>query len=232
MNLKAFVLMPLAILTICGSQALALTDWQEVGNGGQVLVCENSTIAPEPGRYVTMYDYAEAKFRYRLTPKMPKAILTFPMNPNIAPENLIAMEILKRLPHEGYTWYGKAVGLVQNFYAEANLIAGVDLVIIRDTGMGFIPRGCKLEQLIAQSRPTVPEDRYYKINSDLWDWMFPEQRATAILHEVLYRLSPKAKFIFSSEKIRYVVGLLISDTFRSKSPEEQNALLLEAGLLY
>ncbi|MFV3410283.1 hypothetical protein ACNH6C_16855 [Bdellovibrio bacteriovorus] len=220
--LRFFVLMPL-LLVFPVTQALALSDWQEVGNGGQVLVCPSG---------VTMYDYSEAQLRYRLTPKMPEANVVFPVNPHIPKENRLALELLKRFRGFDVSWYGNAEGLILHFYSEANLISGVDLVTIRDTGMGFIPRGCRLEQLIAQSRPSVPEDRYYKINADLWDWMFPEQRATAILHEVLYRLSPKAKFIFSSEKIRYVVGLVLADTLKDKSAEEVNSILLEAGLLY
>lgn len=222
MSLNFFVLMPM-LLILPFTHALALTDWQEVGNGGQVLVCSNG---------VTMYDYSEAQLRYRLKPKMPEAKVVFPVNPHIPEENRLALELLKRFRGTDVAWYGKAEGLILHFYSEANLIPGVELVVIRDTGMGFVPRGCKLEQLIAQSPPSVPEERFYKINADIWDWMFPEQRATAILHEVLYRLSPKAKFIYSSEKIRYVVGLILADALKDKSAEEVRSILLEAGLLY
>ncbi len=216
------------IVTISWPSQKAMADWQEVGNGGHVLVCANiKGSGGGHGRLLNMYDFIETEIRYGLTPQIPEMY---------ADENLTPLEIrmasamLDRIQGVDASWLSHAHHLIDAFYDEARLMNGVDLVMVADTGMGFIPVDCVLKQLFLQSPPISSDDRYYKVNNDIWRSMFPEQRATGILHEVLYRLSPESRARFSSEKVRYVVALLLADKFKEKTPSEIQIILKDAGL--
>ena len=65
--------------------------------------------------------------------------------------------------------------------------SGVILIDIPDTGGGWIPKDCRLEQIAIQREPKLPKQRWYTINLDLWEKMDSKGKAGLLLHEFILR---------------------------------------------
>lgn len=176
----------------------ALAGWQLVGNGGHVLVCNNS---------IFVLDYYESIHRYNLSPQIPK--LPNPVE--------IAAKILQRMPHCYHQ--EMALALIKNMSFGSKSTEGLPLS--QDFGKVYLPRECKLEQLVLQNPSRGgPGEPTYLINKAHWLKLPPEQQAVIMLHEAFYRMSEQARSLYSSESIRYLVALLISNEQTSDKFEQ------------
>ncbi len=204
------------LLLSLGSLPKALASgWQEVGNGGELLLCYSDL---DSGVY--FFDYFEAVGRYGLK-------VQYPTIHNDSQQ--IARELLNRLPPASKLMQVLALDLVDRFFLEATFNRTAQLL---DTGDGgqyrYVPENCEKHQLIVQSPLFV--DHYYSVNESLWNLMSPLQQGTAIAHEVLYRISLNFGGPESSEALRYVVSLLLADHFVGMSPKDAIAPLNRAHL--
>ncbi len=150
---------------------------KEVGNGGDAIVCRRGGKITS----VRFYDYYEAENVVKLgvpNTGLPGATLDERMTTLFA-----RMERLNPSRAKLYRqWYGEFFQA-----SESEFLTGVELVDIPDTGDGFYPVGCKLEQLVIQRTPRFAAERRYTVNADLYQSLDDHGRAGMILHELILR---------------------------------------------
>lgn len=218
---KIVVLISLLILHFV-TAASASTDWADRGNGGDVIVCNQLHL---------MYDSYEAEMRYGLQPYYPVTKVT-PRHDRTVEENNsaqtldIAQQLINRLKTVDEDRWKRYSDWLATFYDEARFVSGAVLIDIPDTGIGFIPQGCELKQLVIQRAPKFPHDRRYIIAMDHWFWMEPKETAAAILHELMYRdatlHNPQLQ---TSEAVRYFNALVLSNEIRRMTPAQYAELV-------
>ncbi len=187
---------------------------KETGNGGDAIVCHNAL----GHKSVELYDHYEATARHGLAIDLGKARL--PVEDKLA----IVFDRLDRInPGRANlyrSWFSK-------FYQEAEFLRGVTLIDIPDTGDGYIPSNCKLEQAAVQRVPKFPGEKRYTINQDIWDWLDNDARAGLILHELVFREARSQRNPHgNSINVRYLNTLLSSTAVEKMKLREYIELLL------
>lgn len=214
----------LAIIPLQLLAAQPSRDWTEKGNGGDVVVCLN----PSENK---MYDAYEAVVRHQKFLIFPPT--TFPEIEVTASysgfEDLnaalsIASVILDRSRQQDPALHQKLQSVLSMFFNRVRFVANTNLIDVEDMGIAFIPKDCSLQQLVIQRFPRFPADRLYTIALDYWKTLTLQQKAVAIVHEVLYTVALDSKPTESSEAVRYFNALLLSDTLKELSKEEYHDL--------
>lgn len=203
-----------------GVGAFAGTDWAEVGNGGDVIICANRISAN-----YKLYDVYESEHRYGKVPRFPAYRLPPRIDENIGHDyryvgyaQAIAQDIIQRLARHDSEMTTKLLEWTQEFKSNARFISG-DLVDVPDTGISVLPANCQLKQLVIQRTPKFPEDRLYLVAHDYWKYMDLEIQAATIVHEVIYRYAlSRNPGLKSSEPVRYFNALLISNDIENLTP--------------
>lgn len=178
----------------------------EKGNGGDAI-----TSCKDPNRpKVQFYDLYEAEHRYSLRLVIPDGSTAIEKA-----ENLISR--IHRLNPNRAKLYRE---WLSTFFEETKFITGKSLVDVPDTGAGFIPAGCILEQLIIQVDPSFPKDKRYTINKDLWNQMDIYNQAAAILHELILREAslPENNHI-TSQPTRYLHAIIESSQMMEETAQ-------------
>lgn len=219
-------LYPLALIVFLFSNISSARDWTEVGNGGDALVCGNPS-------FYRMYDSYEAQYRHGLKPVFP--FYEEPSSGNHNGDNNknhlsisigLAQDIIFRLKSKDPERYQRYMQWISEFAGDAQFLDHTYLTDVPDIGVGALPIGCTLEQLIIQRTPLFPKSKRYSIAHDFWRQLPFKDQAVAIIHEILYREAmiwyPR---IQSSERIRYFNALIISDEVSKMSVEEYFATM-------
>ncbi|MDD0853990.1 hypothetical protein HBN50_12835 [Halobacteriovorax sp. GB3] len=176
----------------------------EVGNGGDVIVCNES---------VTLLDYYEAKdFDFSIPPleksKDYREVLT-----DIFDEFL---KIDKKLANQ----YQKRLQEIEN---QIDFRASITLTDIPDSNHEALPKGCKLEQ-IAIRRNQEKNGKLFLVSKDLWDKLDSNNKAGLILHEIIYE-----HFLYlgekDSKKARYMNALISHIGSKKPLPSKYKTLL-------
>ncbi len=199
--------------------AIALQGGDYVGNGGDVIVCENSKV-PSPSS-IELLDLFEARTIYGKKINMPK--------------HLSLDETLKILTDRlGYfdpylSQFFK--GNIDQFMSETVFVKGVVLTDIPDSKHIALAQNCRLEQIAIQRTPRFPGEKRYTISKNLWDQLDSLNQAALILHEVLYRQVLESNIEspdkIDSEAVRYLVHLLVSNSINELSFEEFYSLMVD-----
>jgi hypothetical protein len=147
----------------------------EVGNGAHAIICSR----PNRGQSVELLDFYEGKTlnRYKIDLGSPSL--------GVAQKLEIAAKRLERLSQTqaaGLRYEASRFFKIAAFVSNADL-KGRDTLDISGT---FVPRGCKIEQLIVQRQSYEITDRRYIVNQDLWKHLSRDHQAGAILHEIIY----------------------------------------------
>ncbi len=217
----------LTILVFSSFQAQAM-DWIDKGNGGNALYCDFGSPAL-PWIEVRFFDNYESLARYSLSPAFPLASAAADKDQEalqIVNDVLFRLAVKDPARAQNYMlWSG-------TFLAEARFVAGSSLLEVPDSGIGMLPTGCSLKQLIVQNpQPLSKYDARYFVASDLWNKMDSQNRAVGILHEVVYRGAlTKNPALKSSEKVRLFVALLISNEISNMQDQEYQSTLSSLGL--
>lgn len=156
-------------VAITVSFAVGAHAGNEVGNGGDAIVCPNGD--------VLFYDVFEAEDRHGLKPEFSTK----------STELEKAEEIIRRIEKLNPRRAQIYLAWLKEFYANTKFIKGRDLVDIPDTGAGAIPSGCQIKQLIVQDQPRLPGDKLYTISEDLWKNLSADHKAAALVHELILR---------------------------------------------
>lgn len=206
-------------------------DGNEQGNGGFVLVCDdlddNSCIS-------TFFDVYEAEQRYSLTPKFDHQIDLRNCTAQSYPENecfdmaiSVALFILQRLKAQDPVLFSILKQHLENFKHEAKFLKDIVILPTEDMGIGFLPPDKELAQLVVQHTPIADEDPRYIISRDLWIYMEPNQQASAILHEIIYRQALVRQTLESSQMVRYFNALLLSGKIETLSKEKYKLIRMK-----
>ncbi|MFV8259726.1 hypothetical protein ACNQKP_18100 [Bdellovibrio bacteriovorus] len=197
------------------------TDWADRGNGGDVIVCQKDGY--------TMYDIYEAEKRYGLKPQF---LTVIPAGEGDTVEEKwemtvkVTQNLIDRLKDIDRARWEKYSQWLQTFEEESRFVGNAELFDVPDTGIGFIPPGCELKQLVIQRDPKFPHDRRYIIAMDHWWWLEPQDAAAAVMHELLYRevaaLRPEVR---TSEALRYFNALILSNKISELTPSEYLELI-------
>lgn len=200
---------------------LTLNAWSynERGNSGHSIICDD----PSQNMF---YDFYEAQVRYGLKTVFPE-VRNFECTDEInclTAASVIARKFLRRLPKGALLDF--ALLRLANFNMEVNIQDNVDLGQVNDIGISIKPKNCEIKQTIIQRAPRFSEEMRYIINNDYWKQISTKQKAIGLVHEVLYgyyddlKLKPS-----SSERIRYLNALIISDTIKSYTGRKFDNLL-------
>lgn len=144
------------------------------GNGGKVVECK------EPSG-----DTLELLDLFEMGQMQPPMVLHLG-DPKLSVKDKVNLA-LKRLSHLDSERAGKYQAMADAFYPEALFVDG-PLQDIQDIGITKIPANCALKQLAIQ-RPVLahPKDPRYLIDKTLWSDLAKEDKASLILHEIVYR---------------------------------------------
>lgn len=194
-TLKTILLASLAVLL--SKNALAVHG---VGNGGNVIVCRDSSSAIRSVEILDYFEIRQAGGHLRLNPSLGSysAMLNdlFQSWKSVAPKRMAQYE----------KW-------LSEFEKDSAIYSGVQIPPIDDTGVINIPVGCGITPAAFQ-RPEsqlLPGVKRYTINKDLWDRMPEIEKAGLVLHELVYREGIRAGHP-SSFSTRYFNGYLASAT--------------------
>jgi hypothetical protein len=148
---------------------------QEVGNGGDAVVCRDAGGAVTSAELLDYYEARELR-----------GIIKDLGPPDLAIDAKVALVLdrVARLSPKRAAHYRHQAG---EFMSEARFLSGVDLVEVPDSDHLAFPHGCRVEQLAIQKQPEFAEDKRYTINQDIWDKLDGDSRAGLILHEIIYR---------------------------------------------
>lgn len=207
-----------AFITLTLITGLVVAGPKVTGNGGDGVVCRNSDGSI---RSVVLLDYYE-EVELRSNPLSLSPALTVEQN---------FSQIVSRMDA-----YNSQQLLKQfaTFVSEARFLSGIDLVDIPDSDHIVVPRNCKVEQMAIQTTPTDASPKRYTINKDLWDKLDTVGQAGLIAHELFYRtlLTNNYREDLDSVPVRYLNGILASNTFRKLSFKKSIEALVASGFQY
>jgi hypothetical protein len=191
---------------------------KETGNGGDVVVCKSAA-----GRVtsIELYDFYEGRVRHGFLLDLGSSTLNY----------LEKLErIFKRLDRLNPNRSELFRSWLKDFFSEAEFLSGITLVDIPDTGNGYVPRGCTLEQIAVQREPYFPGDKRYTISDDLWRALPEDSKAGLILHELLFREARNQIFPHeNSVRVRYLNSFLSTSKLETMSLKGWIETLFLAG---
>ncbi|MEK2688448.1 hypothetical protein [Bdellovibrio sp. GT3] len=186
--------------------------WTFVGNAGNVVICK--------GQVVGFYDRFELDLRYNWTWDL--AQIEFPNTTGTPDEVILAQAYLQRIEKLHPMLFATLKGYVDSFYSEVNFVKGYLPNVLDDAGVVVLPgKHCNLELLVVQKPIQYPKKSLYTVNQFYWKSLNSQDRAVAILHEVIYRVAlTRGKAPRSSEGIRLLNEVILSNEVKSMSVVE------------
>jgi hypothetical protein len=185
-----------------------------VGNGADVLVCEN--------KKDVLVDLFERDERFGM-----KAVSEDHPEDN-SPITYLQNILRKQLQDLDPERYLRLSWQANEFWSEAKILSNAKLIDIDDLGVIFLPFGCRLEQLIVQVVPTFESEARYYVNFERFDYLSLENQSAAILHELLYReLIPSTPD--NSIPVRTLTALIFSTDLNEYSRARYRTLISSLG---
>ncbi|MCX6124405.1 MAG: hypothetical protein NTV34_06600 [Proteobacteria bacterium] len=185
-----------------------------VGNGADVLVCEN--------KKDVLVDLFERDERFGM-----KAVRE-ERPTGYSPVSYLQSILREQLQDLDPERYLRLARQADEFWSETKRLSNPILIDIDDAGVIFLPYGCHLEQLFVQIVPTFTSEARYYVNLDRFDNLSLENQSAAILHELLYRelipFSPD-----NSIPIRTLTALIFSNDLNEYSGERYRTLISRLG---
>jgi hypothetical protein len=201
----------LVFLSCAVASAYTVTG-QERGNGGDVLICNKNKII-----FFDIYEGQRKNLIYK--PSTAKT-LTAKVD-----DLLLRLKFRNPERQKMYSNWSK------DFFSET-LLTTEELVDIPDTGLGLVPEGCVIRQLVVQIKPnSINKQRYY-INLNLWNKLDDNQKAAVITHELFLRESISSSIsLDTSVYVRHFNQLLLADQFNHISNSVLAKLYQEAKFI-
>ncbi len=186
--------------------------WSYVGNAGNVVVCDDTVLG--------FYDRYEMTLRYDWV--WDQELVDSPDVGGNDDEIKIAAAYLKRIETLNPILYGRLKTYLATFMDEVTFVKGYLPNVLGDAGVVVLPaKNCSLEILIVQKPVQYPKKSLYTINQLYWDKITSQDRAVAILHEIIYRVAlTRGKAPESSEGIRLINELILSNRVKTMSESE------------
>lgn len=191
--------------------------WTYVGNAGNVVVCDDNVMG--------FYDRFELTLRYDWV--WDQEIVDTTDAGVEFDEVRIAAAYIKRIEKLNPILYGKLNTYLATFMDEVTYVKGYLPNVLDDAGVVVLPgKNCSLELLIVQKPVQYPKKSLYTINQIYWDKLSSQDRAVAILHEIIYRVAlSRGKAPESSEGVRLINEVILSNKVKTMSEVEFANLL-------
>lgn len=213
MKRAIFIATSAVLLLLSTTHDTALAEGQDRGNGGDVIVCPSKR-----GKSVIFYDRYETehRFGFKFVPPAGKDV------------NEKLSSLIQRLEKRSPTRAARYRKWASTLPFESKFLKGIELIDISDTGSGFIPAGCKPEQLVVQSQPKFRNDKRYTFNDDLWRLLDDDNKAVALMHELILReATSNENRHLNSQAARYLNAMVLSDQIASMNLNQWLTLLSE-----
>lgn len=176
--------------------------WTYVGNAGNVVICKDTVMG--------FYDRFELGLRYKWD--WNRAGVGRAYKSETPVEVAIAAAYLERIKNLSPALYTELNTYLKTFLDDANFVEGYLPSVVDDSGVVVLPeKDCSLELLIIQRPAKFPKKTYYTINKIYWDKLQAQDRAVAIMHELIYRVVlVRGKNPATSEGVRMVNEVILS----------------------
>lgn len=186
--------------------------WTYVGNAGNVVICEDQVMG--------FYDRFELDLRYGWT--WDKAKVDLPAQAGKSAEVALVEQYIKRIEKLNPILFGRLSDYLATFESEVTFVKGYLPNVLDDAGVVVLPkRNCSLELLVVQKPVQYPKKSLYTINQYYWKQLNSQDRAVAILHEILYRVAlTRGKAPQSSEYIRLLNEVILANEVKNMTEEE------------
>lgn len=175
----------------------------DVGNGGDAIVCRDGS---SNIKSVELFDVFEGRERRGLTLDLRGA-------DKWAEKVELAIERIEKInPHRAQLYRA----WLQNFRSEADYLAGIRLVDIPDTGDGWIPVACTIEQIAVRRDTDFANEKRYVIDHALWSLMDEDNKAALVLHELILREMMTNPYVNHRSSIyaRYYNEMVLADRLK------------------
>lgn len=177
----------------------------EVGNGGDGLICKDKKIE--------LFDFYEARQLKKYNIKFPKGNDWFQ----------IGNKVIKRLEKTNKPLYKQYKKILSKIHLRLEFIQNAHFRDIKDSFEIAIPEGCKLEQLAIQQDNSKGNRKVF-ISQKLWEKLSIEQKAGLVVHEIIYEhfvnLGEK-----NSLKVREFNSLLFSSEILNFTEKDMDQVL-------
>lgn len=181
----------------------------ELGNGGDIVVCDKGIYADSPK--TELLDFYEARTM--------RGVIADLSEGTTAQEK--AKAVLARLANFDKKLAEEYSYRVDEFVGKAVFLKNTPLPDVPDSGYIYLESGCHLVQLVIQREPKFPKDPVYVIDANHWNQADVITQAGMILHEIIYtdtlRLGHQ-----DSVRTRYIVGELASNQFAGATVDSWN----------
>lgn len=176
----------------------------EVGNGGDVVVCKDN---------VQLLDFYEAKEFGFIVPKEKKD----------KDYKKIVFDLLDEFSKTDKKLAAQYKKRFAGMDKQIDLRPSILLTDIPDSNHEMLPKGCKLQQIVIR-RKEEKKGKLFLINKDLWSRLDNINKAGLILHEIIYE-----HFLYlgetSSKKARFMNALVSHVGFKKPLPSSYKKLL-------
>lgn len=175
--------------------AQAYSTGNEVGNGGDVVLCKKPFT-------IEMLDLYEARKRFK-----------------ISKDNRPYREIINSIIHKLSTIDEDRSNYIKSEFAsfikKSSFEKNAKLINIEDSKHFSLPKdkSCSLEQIAIKRKEVLPNDSKFIINNDLWEKLDQQNKAALILHEIIYDYFTHLGEN-NSIKARYYVGYLFNSDLK------------------
>jgi len=178
---------------------------QEAGNGGDGVLC---------GDKLELFDLYESKIKKRFEIDYSQ----FTSDTTLLEAFTNSLNKIKKLNPSRFEKY---LNWYVDFFQESNFL-NQEIVDIPDSGVIFLPPGCKLVQIAAQEEPTLPGDFRYVVNNVYWSMLDNFNKAALIMHELIIReMNEQKDLVHSNTKyIRYFNQYVHSKEINSSTQME------------
>ncbi len=189
---------------------------ERVGNGADVVVCEN-----EPSNRLRLLDLYERDALFRFKPLLLDSGALDPVS--LAKE--VLQKQLKNLDPSRLDLYSS---WIESFFLESLDSDQAQLTDIEDSGILIVPRDCFVTQLVIQRKPIFGDDPRYLINDQLFKDLTIEHQAAVLVHEAVYReVIPNSPT--SSVNVRAFTALIFSARLSDMTQDVYDKFLRSRG---
>ena len=210
-----FQTMTTLILSLFVSTSVFAAGGDELGNGGDILVCREGDKAsyntfdlmdPVVNAGLTRRDFSEATSEYEI-------------------EADIIEKLRQKDPERACLYWS----WMQDFFQQKRAMSS-PLTEIGDEGVTLIPNNCSLQQLIVQYKHR--DEGKYSVNLNLYRQLSSLDRVAIRFHEVIYREKLAVKSRPSpkdSLAVRRMTAYLFSKNFAEATTEQHKAFVSSLG---
>ena len=178
----------------------------EIGNGGDVIVCKKNAKINK----VEFFDLFEGRERRGLKYNLGAANLPWEKKVEI---------ILQRVRQISPQRAERYAGWFKTFISDSEFITSGKLIDIPDTGDGWIPPNCDIEQIVVRRDTHFPNEKIFLVSAELWNFLDNDNKAALVTHELILRelMTNEDHTHKSSVFARYFNEMVIADALSSYS---------------